>query len=148
VTVTFREATKADLPFVIELLSDDYLGKGRERSDPEQYRSAFDDITADPNNALIVGVAADKIVACYQLTLIANVSLSATKRAQIEGVRVDSSMRGQGVGSAMLADAERRARSAGAGLIQLTMNKSREDAHRFYEANGFAASHIGFKKAL
>jgi GNAT superfamily N-acetyltransferase len=97
---------------------------------------------------VIVGEAEGRLIACYQLTFIANLSLSATKRAQIEGVRVDTAMRGAGVGAAMLRDAEARARRAGAGLLQLTMNRTRASSHRFYEANGFEPSHIGFKKRL
>jgi len=33
-------------------------------------------------------------------------------------------------------------------LLQLAMNRTRGDALRFYEQNGFEASHFGFKKRL
>ncbi len=147
-SVVFREAIEADLPVIIALLSNDYLGKSRESADLSTYRQAFQAIAADPNNAVIVGDLNGQIVASYQLTVIAHISLSAIRRAQIEGVRVDGSVRGQGIGAAMLQDAETRARAAGAKLLQLTMNSSRDEARRFYEANGFQPSHIGFKKSL
>lgn len=147
-TVSFREATAGDVPAIVALLADDILGKGREEADLAAYRDAFARIDADPNNFQIVGALGDRVVACYQLTIIPGLSLSATTRAQMEGVRVASDMRGRGVGAALLADAEKRARVAGATLLQLTMNRTRVDSHRFYESNGFAPSHVGFKKAL
>lgn len=147
--VIFREATADDLAAVVALLADDMLGRGRERPDDlAPYRAAFEEIVADPNNAVIVGEADGRIVATYQITLIPNVSLGATKRAQIEGVRVSADLRGQGAGKALIRDAEGRARAAGATLLQLTMNAERTDSHRFYVANGFAPSHVGFKKTL
>ncbi|NNF92615.1 MAG: GNAT family N-acetyltransferase [Boseongicola sp.] len=147
-TVVFRRAAKDDIPAIVSLLKDDELGKGREASDLAVYEAAFEAISAEPGNAVIVGVVNGKVVATYQLTLISNLSLTATRRAQIEGVRVAAQCRGQGIGAALLADAEARARQGGAGLMQFTSNKARNRAHDFYERAGFAASHIGFKKRL
>lgn len=134
---------------MVALLADDRLGATRER--PEAlgpYLAAFDAMADDPMNRLIVGETQGRIVATYHLTLIAGLTLGATLRAQIEGVRVASDLRGQGLGRALIADAEARAREAGAGLLQLTMNAGRADAARFYAARGFVASHTGFKKPL
>ncbi|OUD04276.1 hypothetical protein CA983_05120 [Streptomyces swartbergensis] len=47
-----------------------------------------------------------------------------------------------------MARAITRARSRGCALVQLTSNKQRQDAHRFYAALGFARSHEGFKLTL
>lgn len=148
-TIRFRPATRADVPDVVALMADDMLGKGRETADMAHYLAAFDTMEREGGNSLIVGEdAAGAVVATYQLTFISGLSLSATRRAQVEGVRVAGHLRGQGVGGEMFADAEARARQAGCGLIQLTMNKSRTDSHRFYERLGFTASHIGFKRYL
>ena len=147
-TVTFRKAVMADVPAIVALLADDVLGQGRERSDMPSYNAAFQRIAADPNNTQLVGEAGGRVVACYQLTIIPGLSLTATTRAQIEGVRVASHMRGQGAGTVLLADAEARARADGATLLQLTMNATRSEAHAFYERNGFVPSHVGFKKPL
>lgn len=147
-TAVFREATETDLPAVVALLADDHLGQARESEDLAPYLAAFRQMAEDPNNRLIVGVEDTRIVASYQLTLIPGISLSAALRAQIEGVRVASDVRGAGVGAALVADAEARARAAGARLIQLTMNTTRDRAHRFYRAQGFKPSHVGFKKYL
>ena len=114
----------------------------------ERYLAAFDAMSAEPGNQLIVGEANGRIVATYPLTLISGLSLSAARRAQIEAVRIASDLRGQGAGRLLMADAESRARAGGARLVQLTSNASRGEAHRFYERLGYAPSHIGFKKSL
>lgn len=147
-TVVFREAVVADVPDIIALLADDVLGQGREQSDISLYEAAFQRLARDPNNIQIVGESEGRVLACYQLTIIPGLSLTAATRAQIEGVRVASQMRGKGAGAALIADAEARARAAGATLLQLTMNRTRLDSHRFYEANAFTPSHVGFKKPL
>lgn len=146
--VTFREAVQNDVPAIVALLQDDVLGKGRETDDLARYNTMWAEIDGDPNNALIVGCQAQAVVACYQLTIIPGFTLNATRRAEIEGLRVASELRGQGIGKLLIADAEGRARAAGAGLLQLAMNRTRKDALRFYETNGFEASHLGFKKKL
>ncbi|MEL6465105.1 MAG: GNAT family N-acetyltransferase [Pseudomonadota bacterium] len=147
-TIAFREATEDDVPAILALLRDDYLGTAREGAADEAYLAAFQEIEADLNNAVIVGHLDGTVVATYQLTFIPGLSLRASRRAQLEGVRVASHMRGQQVGEAMIADAEARSRAAGCTLMQLTMNKSRTDTARFYSRVGFTPSHIGYKRDL
>jgi len=148
VTVTFRAASRDDVPAVVALLSDDTLGRSRETDDPAPYLAAFDAMQAEGANHLIIGTTGDEVVACYQITFISGLSLTASRRAQIEGVRVASHLRGQRIGEALIGDAEARARAAGCTLLQFTTNKSRADAHRFYDRLGFTPSHIGYKKSL
>ena len=101
------------------------------------------------NDAMTLAVEADgRVVATYQLTFITGLSLRATRRAQVESVRVAAKLRSEGVGSALMRDAEMRAVHAGCTLMQLNTDKSREAAHRFYERAGFTPSHIGFKRKL
>jgi GNAT superfamily N-acetyltransferase len=145
----FREATRADVAAVVGLLADDMLGHGREADDLDCYLAAFDAMQGEGGNQLIVGEdEAGAVIATYQLTLISGLSLKATRRAQVESVRIASGWRGQGLGHKMFADVEARARAAGCRLIQLTMNAARTDSHRFYEGLGFEASHVGFKRYL
>ncbi|SDD63991.1 Ribosomal protein S18 acetylase RimI [Paracoccus isoporae] len=146
--IRFRPGLRADVEAVVALLADDILGRSRERADLAHYLDAFDAMQGEPGNLLVVGERDGHVLACYQLTVISGLSLSATRRAQIEGVRVAAELRGQGVGAALIADAEARARQAGATLMQFTTNAARDDAHRFYTRMGFAPSHIGFKKTL
>ncbi len=146
--IRFREATRADVAAVVALLSDDALGSRREGTELDAYLAAFDVMQSEGANTLIVGEVGGRIVATYQLTFISGLSLRASRRAQVESVRVASDRRGRGLGAAMFADAEARARAAGCRLMQLTMNATRADARRFYERLGFTASHIGFKRDL
>ena len=146
--ISFRAATLEDVPAVLDLLRDDALGATREGAELARYEDAFRAMEAEGANSLLVGVVGKDIVATCQLVFISGLSLRAARRAQIEGVRVRSDLRGQGYGEALLAEVERRARDAGCSLIQLTMNKSRTDAHRFYTRVGFTPSHIGFKRDL
>lgn len=146
--IAFRPATRDDVAAVVALLADDALGRGREQADLSPYLAAFDAMGDDPMNRVIVGEAGGEIVACYQLTVIRGLSLSAATRAQIEGVRIAAHLRGQGQGAALVADAEARACAAGAVLMQLTSNATRGEARRFYEAQGYDPSHVGFKKRL
>ncbi|PKP74790.1 MAG: GNAT family N-acetyltransferase [Alphaproteobacteria bacterium HGW-Alphaproteobacteria-6] len=146
--IRFREATRADVPAVVALLADDTLGKAREGTDLAPYLAAFDAMQSEGANRLIVGEEGGRIVATYQITLISGLSLRAARRAQVESVRVAADLRGRGAGAALMADAEARARAAGCRLMQLTSNRTRADAQRFYERLGFTPSHIGYKRDL
>ena len=169
----FCVATEADLPAIVAMLADDTLGGKRETLgiavDPAYYQ-AFAEISADPNNELIIGkmdgpTAAsgsgkliggtlnqsrdeNEVVAVLQLTYIPNLTLKGTKRVQIEGVRVSSAYRGQKIGQQLFDFALQRARDKGCKLAQLTTNEARADAARFYQNLGFRASHVGFKLNL
>lgn len=147
-SLAFRVAGRRDVAAAVELLREDGMGRMRETAAPEVYLSAFAEMMAMPGNRLIVAEREKEIVATYQITIIPGISLAGVRRAQIEGVRVASELRGQGMGALLIADAEKRARAAGAGMLQLTMNQTRDDARRFYEREGFEASHFGFKKTL
>ncbi|WP_343081565.1 GNAT family N-acetyltransferase [Ostreiculturibacter nitratireducens] len=147
--IRFREAETEDVPAVVALLRDDALGAAREGEDPGGYLAAFERMRGEGANHLIVGEdEAGRIVGTYQITFISGLSLRAARRAQVESVRVAADLRGAGVGAAMMADAEARARAAGCRLIQLTTNATRERARAFYEGLGFTPSHIGFKREL
>lgn len=147
-TVQFRDAIDADIPAVVALLRDDVLGEGREGAGADAYRDAFRAMQGEPHNTLIVGEEAGRIVATCHITFISGLTLEAARRVQIEGVRVASDQRGKGVGEAMIAEVERRAREAGCRVFQLTMNKTRTDTARFYERLGFTPSHLGYKRVL
>jgi GNAT superfamily N-acetyltransferase len=146
--LTMRAATAADLPAILRLLADDPLGKARETAVEAPYRAAFDAIAADPNQAMIVAEADGAVVGCFQLSFLPGLSRRGAWRAQIESVRIDSSLRGRGAGQAMMEWAIARARDRGCALVQLTTDKRRGDAHRFYARLGFVASHEGMKLTL
>lgn len=148
--VTFRPAGRADLPAVVALLEDDEINRSRAlpEADDARYWAAFDAIDADPRNELIVAERAGEIVGTCQLTFTPSLSRRGAERMTIEAVRVRSDIRGGGIGRAMMRWALDRARERGCGLVQLTTDKRRTDAHRFYASLGFAATHEGFKLSL
>ena len=148
-SVTFREARPEDVATILELLRDDDLGAARETDGLETYKIAFERMQQEATNHLIVGEDANgRMVATYQLTFISGLSHRGTIRAQVESVRVASDLRGQGIGRAMMVDAEIRARKAGCKMLQLTTTKGRNRAADFYDALGFTPSHTGYKRIL
>lgn len=147
--VIYREAVRADLPAVIALLADDVLGKARDFTEvDEAYERAFAAIDADPRNQLIVAERAGELVGCLQITYIPGLGRHGGERSLIESVRVRSDRRGQGLGRDLMTWAVDQARQRGCALVQLTTDKTREDAHRFYLSLGFVASHEGIELAL
>ena len=147
----FREAVEVDVPALVAMLADDDIGTQRE--DPslplhQAYVDAFAAIEADPNNELVVVVHEEQLVGMLQLTFIPYLTHMGTWRCQIEGVRIHRDFRGKGLGTQFFAWAIARAKERGCKLVQLTTDKRRPDAIRFYEQMGFAATHEGFKMKL
>lgn len=149
--VTFRLATRDDVPDIVRMLADDPLGAQRETygpSLPQSYYAAFEIIDGDVNNELVVGCLAGRVTAVLQLTFIPYLTHRGSWRALIEGVRIDSSARSRGIGRQLILWAVERARQRDCRIVQLTSDKTRADAIRFYESLGFVASHEGFKLHL
>lgn len=147
--LAFREAVKADLPTLAALLADDALGAGRDGIQHlPAYTDALEAIQAQAGNSVIVAVLDAEVVGMLQLTLIPGLSRGGMPRAQIESVRVSGKYRGQKIGHVLFEHAIGLAREAGCGLVQLTTDKQRPDALRFYETLGFAATHEGMKLEL
>ena len=149
--IKFRRATREDLPEIVRMLSDDFLGRARERYEnplPESYIKAFEEIEADKNNELIVAEKDGAIVGTLQITFTPSISFQGGKRATVESVRVDEKYRGQGIGKELMKWAIERARAENCFAVQLTTNAERRDAHRFYENLGFTGSHLGMKLYL
>jgi ribosomal protein S18 acetylase RimI-like enzyme len=144
-----REARRDEVPLIVAMLLDDHLGKGREdTSDMTPYLKAFDAIEADPFNTQYVWDEHGEVLGCLQLTVIPGISQQGAWRAQIEGVRVSGKKRGSGIGHKMMHAIMAIARERGCVQMQLTTNKVRHDAQRFYETLGFEKSHEGMKAKL
>lgn len=146
-----RNAIIEDLPAIVRMLADDFLGQQREQFQdplPVSYLTAFYEIDADPNNELIVAELDGEVIGALQLTYTPSISFQGGKRCTVESVRVDEKCRGQGIGREMMQWAIERAKEKGCISMQLTTNKERLDAHRFYEGLGFTDSHIGMKFKL
>ncbi|SPH17462.1 Aminoalkylphosphonate N-acetyltransferase [Defluviimonas aquaemixtae] len=144
----YRRATAADQRAIVAMLSDDVLGASRENALPavdDCYQDAFAEIDADPNQFLCVVENEQQIVGTLHLTFIPGFSRNGTKRGQIEAVRIASDRRGGKLGEAMFAWAISECRARRGSFAQLTTDKARPDAHRFYDRLGFEPTHIGYK---
>ena len=147
----FRKATENDLESLVDLLADDVLGATREdQSRPlnQRYLDAYQAIATDSNNELTVVESDGNLVGLLQLTFIPYLTHTGSWRCLIEGVRIASSHRGLGLGSRFVEWAINRARERNCSIVQLTSDKQRPDALRFYESHGFEATHEGFKLKL
>ncbi|MEV7387281.1 GNAT family N-acetyltransferase [Streptomyces sp. NPDC091215] len=141
-----RAAVAADIPAIVGMLADDPLGARRESPDDlAPYLDALERLSADPNQQLVVAVREGRVVGTLQLTVIPGLSRRGATRSIIEGVRIHGDERGSGLGTRFIEWAIDESRRQGCQLVQLTSDKSRTDAHRFYERLGFTASHTGFK---
>jgi GNAT superfamily N-acetyltransferase len=144
--VLLREAARADLAALIALYADDELSTGGDGGDDlAPYLRTFEVIDADPSHLLVVAEAGSDVVGTLQLSVLPTLVRRGALRAQLEAVHVRSDHRGSGLGSAMVGWAVEEARRRGCAVVQLTSQKRRADAHRFYLRLGFANSHEGFK---
>jgi GNAT superfamily N-acetyltransferase len=151
VSVEFRRAASDDLPAIVALLADDPIGSGRESAGAQLdpcYAAAFAAIERDPNQLLEVAERGGMVIGVLQLSFIPGLTRRGMWRGQIEGVRVAQAERGAGIGRAMLLWGIEECKKRGCGLVQLTSDKRRPEAHRFYEALGFQATHEGYKLSL
>ncbi|MDX8445420.1 GNAT family N-acetyltransferase [Mesorhizobium captivum] len=149
--ILIRRAEKADLPAIVAMLADDTLGRTREdTSTPpgQAYLDAFAAVDSNPNQFLAVMTVGDDVIGTLQISFLPGLSLQGAWRGQIEAVRVAANRRGERLGQRLLEWAIEKCRERGCRVVQLTTNKSRLDAHRFYERLGFKASHIGYKLDL
>ncbi len=146
-----RIAELHDLSAIIDLLANDPLGQARETmSQPpdQRYIDAFEAIENDDNQLLAIVEQHGQIVGCMQISFVPGLSRTGMWRAQIESVRIAASQRGEGTGRMMIEWAIAKARQRNCGLVQLTTDKSRPAALKFYQNLGFSASHEGMKLNL
>ena len=146
--VRLRRAVVGDVPALVRLLSDDAISAGRETDDIEPYQRTFARIDADAGQLLVVGEVDGEPVCTLQLTVIPGLARAGALRGQVEAVRVRSDLRSRGIGEALLRWAADELRARGCAVAQLTTDKRRTDAHRFYARLGWTASHEGFKLPL
>jgi GNAT superfamily N-acetyltransferase len=151
-SVVLRRAAAGDVPAIVSLLASDQLSAARDGvrtpKDLASYQRAFRMIDSDPAHILVVAESGAEVVATMQVSFIPGLARRGALRAQLEAVRVDDAYRGRGLGAAMMNWAIGEARRRGCALVQLTSDKSRTAAHRFYQRLGFVASHEGMKLAL
>ena len=150
-TLTYRKAVEADLPYIVQLLTEDAVRVTDDRPDEPfhpRYVAAMRELDSDPNQMMMLAVLNGETVGTIQLTFIPGIAGLGTKRCLVEAVHISPAHRSKGLGRQMIQWAIEQARHRGCGMVQLTSNKKRLDAHRFYERLGFLKSHEGFKNYL
>ena len=151
VQTLFRPAQRKDVEAIVGMLANDPLGQKRENYVaplPEVYYEAFEKIDKDVNHELMVLEDQGMIIGTLQLSFLPYLTYQGGIRAQIEAVRIHTNHRDKGLGEAIFRWAINRAKERGAHVLQLTTDKKRPDALRFYEKLGFQASHEGMKLHL
>jgi GNAT superfamily N-acetyltransferase len=143
--LVIRKAMLSDLPRILALLTDDDLGKLSDTHVTERHLAAFFAIDGDVNQFLAVGEVGGDVITTLQLTFVPGLARNGMRRALVEAVRVDQSVRGRGLGSQVIRWALEKSASEGCGMVQLLMDKRRIESGRFYESLGFKRSHDGFR---
>jgi GNAT superfamily N-acetyltransferase len=147
--VIVREAAPPDLPAIVALLHEDVIREIDESQvPPEAYAAAFDEISADAHQQLLVGESEGEVVATGQLTWVRHLTYVGGLMCQVESVRVRSDLRGRGLGRELMEHVIELARARGAARVELTTNAKRVRAQEFYAELGFVASHVGMKLYL
>jgi len=150
--LSYRAATTADLPFIVGLIAlddvSDVPADHADQADLPAYQQALIAIERDPNQMLVVATIAGKRVGTLQLSILPGIARRGMWRGLLEAVHIAPEYRNRGLGSEMIAWAIETCRARGCGMVQLTSNKKRVDAHRFYRRLGFEQSHEGFKLYL
>ncbi len=146
-----ESAILADVPGIVGVYADDQVGHASDGWTEERreiYERGFHAIMANPGIELYVARRGGQVAGVIQVLFVPHISNLGATRCILESVFVSAAARGQGVGAAMIAFAEERARARGAQVVSLSSNGKRLDAHRFYERHGYAKSHVAFRKKL
>ncbi len=146
-TAAIQRATEDDVAAIVALYESDSLNAGREPSRADR-SEAFAEISTDPREMLMVAERDGRVIGTFQITFLRYLTYGGARVALVEAVHVAASERSRGLGAEMMRFAIDEARRRGCNRVQLTSNKARKDAHRFYERLGFVASHEGFKLFL
>jgi GNAT superfamily N-acetyltransferase len=146
--VVVRRSRQADIGRIVELFELGSLVEGKEDpSDLAPYAAAWAEIDAGPGGVL-VAEAGGQVVGTCQLIVLRHLQVRGGLCAEIESVHVHPDHRGHAIGTLLMGAAVQRARELGCYRVQLTSNRARPEAHRFYERLGFEPTHRGFKLML
>jgi GNAT superfamily N-acetyltransferase len=146
---TIRDATSADLPAILELMAQDAMSHSLEALPlTAEHERALDEIRAHPDHRIVVAELNGEVAGTMQISYLPGIGFGGQWRAQLEAVRVRRELRSRGIGGQMMQWAIEQARMRGCFLVQLTTNRARTDAQRFYERLGFKGTHVGMKLYL
>ena len=149
---TVRLATEEDIPRILELYGDLVIstspGELNRKPVADDYRRAFAEISAAKGHELLVAEEEGRVIGTMMLIIVPNLSHGGLPWAGVENVMVDSDYRRQGIGKLLMDYVLAGAKKAGCYKIQLISDKSRTEAHKFYESLGYKASGHGFRLYL
>ena len=144
--IAVREAEAEDLRAVLNLYGQVGLDEGRTLP-LDDAEAIFDYMRAYPNYRLYVAELDGRVVGTFTLIIMRNMIHVGASSGLVEAVGVDVSLRGHGVGRAMMEHARALCRAAGCYKMALSSNLTRERAHAFYDALGFARHGYSFQVA-
>ncbi len=112
-------------------------------------KKQFEDCYLSNINYQIILVWEEEGMVCGLGVLTINYPLHfSDKSAEIVNLIVDAKIRGRGIGKELLAAMEQIAKQNGCVKLEVASGKPREDAHRFYEREGFDNTHYKLTKPL
>jgi GNAT superfamily N-acetyltransferase len=135
-----------DVTAAVELLrGGSLMPEFEDPSRVDDYWSAVEETRRQRGDVMVAEVDGEVVGVC-QVIIFQHFQHAGAWCCEIESVHVRSDMRSRGIGASLLLAAEELARDRGCYRIQLTSRNVREDAHRFYLANGYGQTSQGFKK--
>ncbi|EIC30437.1 MULTISPECIES: GNAT family N-acetyltransferase [Methylomicrobium] len=142
----FREASKPDLPEVLQLYAQPDLDDGKVLT-PFEAERIFERMARYPDYKIYVAVQDTRIVGTFALLMMDNLGHLGAPSAIIEDVAVHPSFQGQGIGKNMMRHAIRLAAEKGCYKAVLSSNLKRNRAHAFYESLDFERHGFSFRIA-
>ena len=144
-----RAATEDDITRILELYRQLVIttSQAEQRQNPslDDCQRVFAEISASPSHELLVAEDRGEVVGTLVLLIVPNLSHGARPWALVENIIVNEQYRRQGIGRLLMNYAVGKAKEAGCYKIELSSNKRRKGAHKFYRSMGFELSAHGFR---
>jgi GNAT superfamily N-acetyltransferase len=141
-----RPMNSQDVAAAVSLLLDGSLSpEFEDTANVDDYWSAVEETRRQRGDVLVADMDGEVVGVC-QVIIFQHFQHAGGWCCEIESVHVRSDVRSRGIGAQLLEAAEALAQERGCYRIQLTSRNVREDAHRFYLANGYGQTSQGFKK--
>ncbi|MFH1032053.1 MAG: GNAT family N-acetyltransferase [Chloroflexota bacterium] len=146
---TIRQATKKDIPRILELYKQLSFSPEEHRKPPvEDCCEILEGMKKVPGYELLVAEENGEVIGTTVLAILPGFAHGTSPFAVVEYVVVDEKRRSRGIGKLLMEYVIARAKEAGCYKIALTSDNRREQAHKFYNSIGFKSSSHGFRLYL